>query len=394
MVDATETVFGLQELCDHIAYHLSLQKSSRHTLESTALVCQTFRVSAQSQLFRHVDLDPWAAGGLYKHSSDSALATALTYSHRLSAILTASPHLLRHIRSLSVLGRSEILQLVLGIGFPLLQKISFNFKDLEGPNDDVFQLTRECIGLPLIREVEIFNLFKREREQPSDLLTSLFESRTRDLDSLAFSLVQLTSVPSAGCPPYPREMRAQIRKLRLIHSDELIGWFISPSCPFDFTQLVEVETDATADSTLLPVLASARSSIRRLQITRNGDLASELRLSQFSALTFLEIPLSLQTHEVMSSLTPDNRLERLVLYVGAYIFQDDDRCDDIRAIDAFVASLPMPALRQVELLVGGPFQVETAISCFPQLEARGLLVVTNYRYYDPSKLRRLLDQIE
>ncbi|KAJ7456219.1 hypothetical protein FB451DRAFT_1277249, partial [Mycena latifolia] len=275
------------------AYHLSLHKSSRPALKSISRLPDTLRLRSVSALSPRPPRFKGSFRCIVQAEFGLSACRCLHVYAPALCTLTASPHLLRHIRSLSVIGRSEILQVVLDIGFPLLQKISFNFQDLEGPDDDVFQLTRKCIGLPLIREVEIFNLFKRGGSSPGI----------------------------------------------------------------------------------------------------SSHLASELRLPQFSALTFLEIPLSLQMHGVMSSLTPDNRLERLVLYVGAYIFQDDDRCDDICAIDAFVASLPMQALRQVELLVGRPFQVETAILCFPQLEARGSLVVTNNRYHDPSKLRAL-DQIE
>ncbi|KAJ7493817.1 hypothetical protein FB451DRAFT_449225 [Mycena latifolia] len=220
MFAGIQMVFHIQELCDHIARHIALHKSSHDDLKSTALVCQTLCSSAQSQIFRQVSLDPWEVPGgdtgtIY--STSDAVVAGISAARRLSAVLTASPHLLRHIRCLSVLGRLEILELVSNMRIPFLQKIRINFDDTPWSDDtrwsedtrwddEVLRVSRDLIGSPSIREVEIHNVFSSASQGLSlDLFTSLFETRPRDIYSLGFFLVK----PTSPLPPrlylIPRE---------------------------------------------------------------------------------------------------------------------------------------------------------------------------------------------
>ncbi|KAJ7493829.1 hypothetical protein FB451DRAFT_1551167 [Mycena latifolia] len=390
MPDATEMVFRLQELCDQIACHIT-HEASREDLKSAALVCHTLCISAQSHIFHHVGLDPWELpdGDICTHDSETALSAASSASRRLSAILTASPHLLRHIRHLSVLGRSEILKLVSNLRLPLLRKIEINFQDTPWPDDDALHLARDLIGLPSVREVEIRELYMR-LGMPGDLdlklFPSIFDTCTRDLHSLAFISIIPTSTLPTTCKPRPSERRARIKRLQLRWTVNLGNWFISPSCPFDFTHLLEVETDAGKKNfDLLQVLTSARLSITRLQMT--GDLALLVNLSDFPALTCLEIHHS--NIEAISSLTPDNRVEIFGLHINVRSFERGLKSKAFSSTDAFIANFPLPVLQQVDVQIHGPandwfgFELESVQRYFPQLASRGLLVVTDHRFRGP-----------
>ncbi|KAJ6576044.1 hypothetical protein DFH09DRAFT_1311494 [Mycena vulgaris] len=83
---AREVVFRIQELCEHISAQITLQPSPQDGLKSAALVCHTLCNSAQPHIFRDIIINP-------SHLRDR---------------LQTSPHLLRSIRSLSVLAQSAI----------------------------------------------------------------------------------------------------------------------------------------------------------------------------------------------------------------------------------------------------------------------------------------------
>ncbi|KAJ7488057.1 hypothetical protein FB451DRAFT_1553577 [Mycena latifolia] len=274
----TDMVFNLQELCDQISFHLTLHDSSK------------------------VELNPPPSSAAHYVSPPNLkyFATVSTnLFHRLSAILTTSPHLIRSIRSLSLLAQVEMLHLIANMQLPLLKKIRLNFSDTSWPDEDALRLSRHWIGLSSIREVEI-----------------------HDLDSLVFCNADPTSSSPVTSQPLPAQSRIKVKQLQLLGTANLGAWFISHWCPFDFTHLVEVDVDATREnSTLLQVLTSARSSITRLRIT--DDLANplEVNFSEFPALTCLEIDRS--DFEALSSLQPNNCLERLVLHVAAWVLRSN-----------------------------------------------------------------------
>ncbi|KAJ7488439.1 hypothetical protein FB451DRAFT_1391371 [Mycena latifolia] len=248
---AAEMVLSIQELCDHIADHIALQPSAFDDLKSAALVCQTLCISAQSHLFRHILLAP---------------------SRRRGESI-ASPRLSRHVHHLTILARPEILKPILDARFPCLRKLSFIFVYPKWPADQS-GLIRDCISLPSIREVELTDC--------GDCLTDLhfvasfFDNPSPQLHSLIFSY---------------------IHHLQLYGDTDLGPWVASPSSPFDFTHLVEFETDRYYDSTL-QILASARLSLTRLRIP--GDCVNFPDLPALTCLEFTEF----ERHS-LSSLSPD-----------------------------------------------------------------------------------------
>ncbi|KAJ7493822.1 hypothetical protein FB451DRAFT_1491251 [Mycena latifolia] len=171
MSEAIGMVFHVQELCDQIVYHLMpvLHKSSQADLKSVALVCPTLCIAAQSQIFCDIDLDPWkllvrrSFGSI--PSSEAVLTLVLTSGvssgRRLSAVLAASPHLLRHIRHLSVPGRSEILEIVSNMRIPLLRKIKISFGDTPWPSDDGRRAQIKTLRLPPAVDLSAFSALTR-----------------------------------------------------------------------------------------------------------------------------------------------------------------------------------------------------------------------------------------
>ncbi|KAJ7493807.1 hypothetical protein FB451DRAFT_1387955 [Mycena latifolia] len=304
MRDATGMVFCLQELCDQISHHIALHSSSLSDLlvESTALVCQTLCSSVQSQIFRHVGLDPWVQNVF--HDSNSALAVA---TPPLCAFLLFSP---LHLTSCATF---------------VISKIRINSYDGPWPDDKIYWLHRRTgwsSGLSL------------------DLFASLFENRPRHMHAFAFAWVWPTSVLPTQSRLRPSEGRAQIIRLQLRGTARLE---ISSACPVDSTHLIEFETDATKkQSGLLQVLASARLSITRLHIT--GDFVLLVNLLEYPALMYLE--LSGAHHEVIASIKPENCIETIVLHVNVGLFESGLVVSDpFLSIEAFITNLSLIRLQ-------------------------------------------------
>ncbi|KAJ6603307.1 hypothetical protein DFH09DRAFT_392936 [Mycena vulgaris] len=207
-----ETIFSIQELCDHLAGHIASHpdQTSHCDLKSAALVCQTLCISAQAQLFRHVIITPLQFLSK-RNAADAALsnspatssvfaarrtpALAAAAAHRLSAVLAGSPHLARYIRQLDVFADPPIVKSVSMIQLPALQKIRVWFNPRE-PAAEALHFARDLIGLPSIRDVELIDL-ALPVDLPFELFTSLFDTCTRHLESLTFTHVALPSGPSA-----------------------------------------------------------------------------------------------------------------------------------------------------------------------------------------------------
>jgi hypothetical protein len=253
------TVFSVQELCDQIASQLAPHPPD--DLKSTALVCHTLAVSAQSQLFRHVILD----------------RDPLKLAHRLCAILGTSPHLLLAIRSLRIRVQPQVLSLVSGLRLPLLREIRLNFyhiRSVDAMDAEFLRSTRDLIGLPSIREVGLSFL----GHQDMDRFASLFETCTWNLCSLSIFEVYFNSADFTEGVPRLRSGRPEIKRLKLNGADPLGPWLTSASCLFDFSSLVDVEISAGAGFPLWQFLDPARLHITRLAIFA-GDLTVSASIS-------------------------------------------------------------------------------------------------------------------
>ncbi|KAJ6537488.1 hypothetical protein DFH09DRAFT_1177844 [Mycena vulgaris] len=365
-----QTVFDVQELCDHICDNIALLASSYDDLRSTALVCRTLSMSAQSRIFRHIILEPYllAPGPAKIRTRDSAIQSVISASIRLSTILSASPHLLRFTHHLRIRAQSKVLFPLSNIRFPALRKLCLTFSRTATLHDsDAFHLARDFVGLPSIRDVRLVSL--SDNPEPEGL-GAIFDMSTPHIDSVTFVSIFFPTLPSV---PRPREQRAQIKRLKLVSSDELDPWLISPQCPFDFSRLVHVVVEANEAPALLQILTSARLTITHLALF--GAITTQVNLSEFPALTCLELR---HSHwQPLHSLGLDNCLESLVLYFLSYAFQTDRAL--LSEMDTFVANFPMPSLRKVEVRFRGEkSELEAITSYCPRLLARGLLAVTTH----------------
>ncbi|KAJ6524906.1 hypothetical protein DFH09DRAFT_1189195 [Mycena vulgaris] len=345
-----QTVFDVQELCDHICDDIALLASSYDDLRSTAL--------------------PYllAPGPAQIGTRDSAIQSVISASIRLSAILSASPHLLRFTHHLRIRAESKVLFPLSNIRFPALRKLRLTFSRTATLHDsDAFHLARDFVGLPSIRDVRLVSL--SYNPEPEDL-AAIFDKSTPHIDSVTFVSIFFPTLPSVS---RPREQRAQIKRLRLVSSDELDPWLISPQCPFDFSRLVHVVVEASGAPALLQVLTSARLTITQLALF--GPITSQVNFSEFPALTCLELRYS--SWQLLHSLGTDNCVESLVFHFEHYAFFFHP--ESLLGMDALVANSPMPSLQEVQVRFGGDkYELEAITSYCPQLLARGLLVVMTH----------------
>ncbi|KAJ7648515.1 hypothetical protein B0H17DRAFT_429189 [Mycena rosella] len=186
-----------------------------------------------------MDVDPHVLSR--GNSASRELERGVAAARRLSAVLTASPHLLHSIQHLSIPLKSELLVSLSSTLFPVLQKISFTVPALQ---DNDISCCQRFIALPSLREVELTNSCGA---LDVDHLSSIFEPCTQNLDSITFGGFPIKPTRgldiSAPVPPRNRESRAGIKKLKLYKPDNLVIWLLSPSSPFDLTSLVGVEIE-------------------------------------------------------------------------------------------------------------------------------------------------------
>ncbi|KAJ7431543.1 hypothetical protein B0H11DRAFT_2298235 [Mycena galericulata] len=365
----TESVLRIQEVCDELAYHIS----DSVDLKSTALVSHTLCISAQRQLFRHIALDPM----YFPHNGADPLSVVFSNAQskveaaaqRLSAILVAKPHLLGCVRHLTVCTPPVVVELIANFQFPMLQKLSLVF-DYSAPEEATLRCFRDLLASPLLREVEVS--YVDLEDNPFTPFASLFETCSPRLESLAFNQIAFpSSIPTTS---EPRQSRPQIKTLKLDDATNCGDWFMSSSCPFDFTHLRDVDVvagDEQRDESLLLFLTSVRLSLTRLVFSN----APDIDLSEFPALTHLGI----NPAYGLSPLLPNNRVETLVFYLNLFRFEGGHGGQRYLAADKFVAEAQMPALRQVEVCVSGngTFDQEVVEAHFPQLVAKGLVTVVN-----------------
>ncbi|KAJ7764374.1 hypothetical protein B0H16DRAFT_1454912 [Mycena metata] len=372
--DAASTVFDLRELCDQIILQIALQPSSGEDLKSIALVNHAFSFSAQSQIFRHVILDPCRIPSLaaFVATPGPAVVAATALMGRLLSILTTSPHLVRAIRRLSILARPEVLALASSLRPPNLREIRFNFGRTE---------IRDLIALPSVETVELAALPTSAGFQLHHLET-LFSASTLQLEALNFTHVCCSpdSPTSISSVTRIRGSRARIKKLTLKDGPwaaQLTDWLVSPECPFDFRHLVDIEI--MMHSTLRspsPLLPPACMTLTRLAFF-GVEPTPPLNLSEFPALVQYETDHAY--YKSISTLHSDNTVETIVLHVSVVLYESGYATDTLLEIEPYIIDFPLPALRRFEICIrgplfeGDPLPFEALSEYFRRLEARGVL---------------------
>ncbi|KAJ7252044.1 hypothetical protein C8J57DRAFT_1723050 [Mycena rebaudengoi] len=273
MTKVTDTVFGVQELCDEVVHHISLHESCQEDLKLTALVSHRLCISAQAHLFHRVILDVNELSYEYLQNSELALTEATSLFHRLVAVLEISAHLAHCIRYLAVLARPELLILVSAIQLSLLQNIHFNFGDTSCVDDEVVRAVQNFIRLPSIRGVH-FSRFSAGIDFAH--FESLFDGCSPRLDVfiLSGSVVRDDSTISLRPAFAATTTRPLIKALKMDDISVQYDWSLSPSCPLDFTHLINFEATWIGSGPCLDL--SEFPALTYLDLTQDGRDATEL----------------------------------------------------------------------------------------------------------------------
>ncbi|KAJ6522217.1 hypothetical protein DFH09DRAFT_1424056 [Mycena vulgaris] len=130
----------------------------------------------------------------------------------------------------------------------------------------------------------------------------------------------------------------------------------------------------------LRILRSRRRSITRLRLM---DFSANISFSELPALECLEMIYAMSTYQSITSIPPDNYVERLIFFTAVCPFNGAGESQLLAETDTLLSTCPMPALRQVELRIMGiypsQFDLDSVKRNCPHLEAQGFLVVTDHR---------------
>ncbi|KAJ7267865.1 hypothetical protein C8J57DRAFT_1326023, partial [Mycena rebaudengoi] len=371
-MSAATRLFKIQEICDHITDFLAASRHSVSDLKSSALVCPGLYGSAQTHIFRHIIIRPYMPDGSH-YFPESHMDIWGMACFSLCSLLTASPHLIRLIRHLTVLDKSDMLSPLAKIAFTHLREISFENLKL---TDSAFLAAQQLIGLATVRVLRLTNCDVVD-------LAALVAKSTTDFNALLLCGITILPPKSDLAVGTAAESAPQ-SKLKSIRLFNTAGddWFLSHSCPFDLSRVVDVELASRQPSTsdkLVQLLHPARRSIQRLRVS--WDLAAKIDLSQFPALVHLEI--------VMNTMFNFNIAIPPTLHAAAAQFLSfeihGDRVAQVRKaleeVDRLVAMHPMPTLQRIEArirIMNDAFTVKQMQLHLPQLETKDLTIVVEH----------------
>ncbi|KAJ6498679.1 hypothetical protein DFH09DRAFT_1103122 [Mycena vulgaris] len=371
------TPLPVQELWDCILEFLS---KSTPEIRAMALVCRSLCPMAQSQLFYHISFErptPTPHGGPY----DEVAAC-----QRLAEILDHSPHLIPYIRSINLRIELGLHTQIMEMGLINLRCVRLSgyaiFSELDEPGEWTERLAR-FLGLSSIRRLEI--------TMAGAFPPRIFQYSTSNLTEISFG-------PATPCHPAripeleQRVGTSRITKLSLRHSPRVIvDWFKDRACPFDFSELVELDTGSSWTEDLGSIVDSARLTMRRLTFG-HVDLP-QLDLTHFRLLTRIAmdayIPGALPVLASALSALSRSLIQHISIRIA--LFHSDSWAEleaTIQRFDAAIALnlLPaLPALERIDILLwtlrasqeSDPANYAMLFrAAAPELSARRLLFVT------------------
>ncbi|KAJ7458570.1 hypothetical protein FB451DRAFT_1563922 [Mycena latifolia] len=374
-----DTVFSIQELCDHIADCLELSTD----LESCALVSRTLTSSAQRHLFRDIVLHgkglPFDTTYYPSHVNEKHRST------RLYAILEASPHLLPLVRRLRARIEAAVLGPLSKIKFPNLQDLVLH--NILGGVIEEKSLAgmAALICLPSIRSVRLLSL----RFDNMHHLRRIFDHSTPRLETLSIHGLRIVSY--IGDQPLATLARAPLKHFHH-HTDAGnpdSRWLVHPLFPFDCSNLESLECDIEfLDSGDASVLQNSWATITRLKLDSVNNYHARFSLARFASLTHLEIipwchstvpGEKLAIEQLLASLPPTNHLMFLTLrpiFVLSNVdWQNKDQVQRTYSLGAALARASLPALRCIQVIVSGPYW-RIARDAFVEFDKRGQLDIS------------------
>ncbi|KAJ6543100.1 hypothetical protein B0H19DRAFT_1239228 [Mycena capillaripes] len=306
----------VQEILDQILDFLDRARD----LKSCAMASRSLTPRAQFHLFHDIILA--------KPNDDPRRFDNGAACHRLFSILATSPHL------------------------------------AEGdPSFAMLDLAHGLIALPSVRSVHIDVQkwpFERDRYPgfASRIMTRLFRNSTSHIEILKITSLGLRdSHAQEDCEPpalaaSPPTTRASIKIPRVASSPEIGEYLINPGCPFDFSQIEDVQIPGSMTPAIHKILEDARFKIKRLECSTT-DLTAGLKLERFPSLTHLTI--SGGGHDLPSimntalSNTSGNGIEKVVIDIQGNTFEEWEYDELVRMDSVLSSSIVMPALQKVDI---------------------------------------------
>ncbi|KAJ7656003.1 hypothetical protein DFH06DRAFT_1473749 [Mycena polygramma] len=334
-------------------------------LKSCSLVSRAWLFPAQSTLFYHVVPNPYSR------------------SHRFAELLENSPHLLAHVRSVSVTLRrpySDILAQLANMQLPELRRIV-----IRGNGGSTNSLTTPVQAFlaqhptPHIRLADITISYAP--------LVSVLHSELHGLHMIRCTWGLGQSVAASSLPAV--HSRARIAHLSTLSCNSaILELFNNPGFPLDFSNVTHLDVRGSPTDAMVQFLERIRGTVKSLTIMSEDANPSNTSVGyraiepmQFPALTRLTIHV-LERRWIFHSLPtfagirPQNGIEKIVFVLASRSFRSmSQACTDPAALfDAGFAALPLPALRRVEIRSPDAF-IDRWIygGALPLLNARGLL---------------------
>ncbi|KAF7354297.1 hypothetical protein MVEN_01118000 [Mycena venus] len=339
---------------------------------------------------------------------------------RLRTILADSPHLARYIRRISINLNNKSNADIARLGLTHVEDIRVSGIAGGGRNlhKPTLEAVRRVIGLESIRSVQVDGSYRDPR-----LLGRLFGECTPNLGEVEFYMCGVKGIQydeDLANPPAVKTVRTQLTSLRLLDSSRMAAWLMERECPFDISQLVDVDVTGSIeiDGYTHLLLERTRPTIQRLGFSmldiEQGPYLNPTRFPSVTHLT-VESPMDYlpKFPPAMAGVDSHNIICEIVFTSRGF----DERpwasateqewaqelAPMLREFDAALAALPLPELKRVEIQVqqktgdnGGEVDAEvsqtaahTNISArrtkasllkewLPILVSRGLLVVTSY----------------
>ncbi|KAJ7480250.1 hypothetical protein B0H11DRAFT_2280582 [Mycena galericulata] len=309
----------VQELLEAIIDHL---RNSQDDLKSCSLVCHSFLHHTQSLLFHTVKIASYG----------------ISSGKRLAEMLSSSPHLIRHIRTLEcdVLALSSIAR----ICWTNVQKVTFRKFGQDAPRvqDSVAAHIQAFIRHPSLRTVIFTNFLTLARPY----LWRVLSHCGPEFDTIEFA-------------DYARFDTNFLYIDRITLSANAVNQgaaalSMEAMSPQVFSTLMHIRAETSDSPDLIKFLGYNRKIKKRLDLTYYpGRSVIDLRL--FAGLTRIELDEQAAPFDVMfSRLEQNNRLDTIVFSCK----YRNPRCLEIlRGLEATLLATPLPALRCVEVEVRG-----------------------------------------
>ncbi|KAJ7485623.1 hypothetical protein FB451DRAFT_1230552 [Mycena latifolia] len=349
-----------QELKDKI---IGLLDDRTEDLRACALSSRSLLYAAQALLFQKISVshprndtdDP------PMEAEDCAFAGAAF--GRLAEVLIESPHLIPHIRSMSVTTYLEVVLLLAEMELTHLRNLTL-YSDLSGAIDGpLVAPLRRVIARSSIRRVTICAAFSAH----------IFGACTPYLTELEFDAAEEDS-GSDGTTPVFGAVRPEVNHLILRNSPSTSEWLANAACPFDVSHLVYVAVLASMSSGVRKLLGSAKQTISTLELTACALLllCGDLDLIQYSrsrtgtsrprTILRVEANLSFVPHicHIVCLLPSILDLDRMNVIQTITFNLEDAFCDHqwttaaedkLVRFDAALARLPLTALKDVIVLL-------------------------------------------